>query len=73
MVNIKPLMGPEHPEVRSVLEQERVREISPRSLSPEESSDYTENKPQELPKEKEKDKEKKSPLANLLRRLNIIS
>lgn len=62
-------MGPEHPEVKSVLEQERVREISPRSLSPEESSDYTENKPQDLPKEKEK----KRPLANLLRRLNIIS
>ena len=61
-------MGPEHPEVKSVLEQERVREISPRSLSPEESSDYTEEKPQEA-----KEKEKKRPLANLLRRLNIIS
>ncbi len=68
MVNIKPLMGPEHPEVKSVLEQERVREISPRSLSPEESSDYTEETPQEA-----KTKEKKKPLANLLRRLNIIS
>lgn len=67
MVNIKPLMGPEHPEVKGVLDQERVREISPRSLSPDESADYTEQKPQEP------QKEKKKPLADLLRRLNIIS
>ena len=69
MVNIKPLMGPEHPEVKSVLEQDKVREISPRSLSPEETLDYTKQEHFPLPEKNEK----KKLLASLLERLNIIS
>lgn len=69
MVNIKPLMGPEHPEVRSVVEQNEVRPVSPRSLSPDESTDLSkeDHPPVRDPKPKKKF------LASLLERLNIIS
>lgn len=69
MVNIKPLMGPTHPEVKSVLEQTEVRPVSPRSLSPEEEMDFTkEERPQREPI-----KPKKKLLQSLLDRLNILS
>lgn len=69
MVNIKPMMGPSHPEITSVLEQTEVRSVTPRSLSPEEEMDYT----KEDRLNRETPKPKKKFLKNLLARLNILS
>jgi len=68
MVNIKPMMGPVHPEIKHLEESDEIKTGSSRHLSPEGQMDFTKRKNLnvKIPKLKKK-------MADLLSRLNILS